>query len=169
MQRIGVFVCHCGTNIAATVDVKTVAEALGHEPGVVISQDYQYMCSESGQNLVKNAIKEHNLTGVVVCSCSPRMHENTFRKAAASAGLNPYLVEIANIREQCSWIHKDIASATEKAIILGKAAVAKVHLNAPLTAGESSIGAAELTISTVFLQSFFAAAIVPFSASVRAR
>lgn len=139
MQRIGVFVCHCGTNIAATVDVKAVAEALGHEAGVVISQDYQYMCSESGQDLVKNAIKEHNLTGVVVCSCSPRMHENTFRKAAASAGLNPYLVEIANIREQCSWIHKDIASATDKAIILGKAAIAKVHLNAPLTAGESPV------------------------------
>jgi len=139
MQRIGVFVCHCGTNIAATVDVKAVAEALGHEPGVVISQDYQYMCSESGQNLVKDAIKEHNLTGIVICSCSPRMHENTFRKAAASVGLNPYLVEIANIREQCSWIHKEIATATEKAIILGKAAVAKVHLNAPLTAGESPV------------------------------
>lgn len=139
MQRIGVFVCHCGTNIAATVDVKAVAEALGHEPGVVISQDYQYMCSESGQNLVKDAIKEHKLSGVVVCSCSPRMHENTFRKAAAAAGLNPYLVEIANIREQCSWIHRDIATATEKAIILGKAAVAKVHLNAPLTAGESPV------------------------------
>lgn len=139
MQRIGVFVCHCGTNIAATVDVKAVAEVLQLEPGVVISQDYQYMCSESGQNLVKDAIKEHNLTGVVVCSCSPRMHENTFRKAAAAAGLNPYLVEIANIREQCSWIHKDIATATEKAIILGRAAIAKVHLNAPLTAGESPV------------------------------
>ncbi len=139
MQRIGVFVCHCGTNIAATVDVKAVAEALANEPGVVISQDYQYMCSESGQDLVKAAIKEHNLTGVVVCSCSPRMHENTFRKAASAAGLNPYLVEIANIREQCSWIHKEIASATEKAIVLGKAAVAKVHLNTPLTAGESPV------------------------------
>lgn len=139
MQRIGVFVCHCGTNIAATVDVKAVAEALGHEPGVVISREYQYMCSESGQNLVKDAIKEHNLSGVVICSCSPRMHENTFRKAAAAAGLNPYLVEIANIREQCSWIHKDIATATEKAVILGRAAIAKVHLNAPLTAGESPV------------------------------
>ena len=146
MQRIGVFVCHCGTNIAATVDVKAVAEALGHEPGVVVSQDYQYMCSESGQNLVKNAIKEHKLTGVVICSCSPRMHENTFRKAAAAAGLNPYLVEIANIREQCSWIHKDIATATEKAVILGRAAVAKVHLNAPLIAGESPVAKRALVI-----------------------
>ncbi|MDE6848305.1 MAG: CoB--CoM heterodisulfide reductase iron-sulfur subunit A family protein, partial [Ruminococcus sp.] len=146
MQRIGVFVCHCGTNIAATVDVKAVAEALSHEPGVVISQEYQYMCSEAGQNLVKDAIKEYGLTGVVVCSCSPRMHENTFRKAAAAAGLNPYLVEIANIREQCSWIHKEIATATEKAVILGKAAVAKVHLNTPLTAGESPVAKRALVI-----------------------
>ncbi len=146
MQRIGVFVCHCGTNIAATVDVKAVAEALSHESGVVISQEYQYMCSEAGQNLIKDSIREYGLTGVVVCSCSPRMHENTFRKAAAAAGLNPYLVEIANIREQCSWIHKDIATATEKAIILGKAAVAKVHLNAPLTAGESPVAKRALVI-----------------------
>ena len=139
MQRIGVFVCHCGTNIAGTVDVKAVAEALGREPGVVYSVDYQYMCSESGQNLIKDAIRDYKLTGVVVCSCSPRMHENTFRKAAASAGLNPYMVEIANIREQCSWIHKDMAEATEKAVILGRAAIAKVHLNAPLVAGESPV------------------------------
>lgn len=146
MQKIGVFVCHCGTNIAATVDVKAVAEALSHEAGVVISKEYQYMCSEAGQNLIKNAIKENGLTGVVVCSCSPRMHENTFRKAAASVGLNPYLVEIANIREQCSWIHKDIATATEKAVILGRAAIAKVHLNAPLTAGESPVAKRALVI-----------------------
>ncbi len=139
MQRIGVFVCHCGTNIAGTVDVKAVAEALGHEPSVVYSVDYQYMCSESGQNLIKDAIKDYKLTGVVVCSCSPRMHENTFRKAAAAAGLDPYMVEIANIREQCSWIHKDMAEATEKAIILGRAAIAKVQLNAPLVAGESPV------------------------------
>ncbi|MGN0575394.1 MAG: 4Fe-4S binding protein [Ruminococcus sp.] len=139
MQRIGVFVCHCGTNIAATVDVKAVAEALAKEPGVVVSKEYQYMCSEAGQNLVKEAIKENNLSGVVICSCSPRMHENTFRKAAAEAGLNPYLVEVANIREQCSWIHKDIAEGTEKAIILGRAAIAKVQLNAPLIAGESPV------------------------------
>jgi heterodisulfide reductase subunit A len=139
MQRIGVFVCHCGTNIAGTVDVKAVAEALGREPSVVTSVDYQYMCSESGQNLIKDAIRDYKLTGVVVCSCSPRMHENTFRKAAAAAGLNPYMVEIANIREQCSWIHKDMAEATEKAIILGRAAIAKVQLNAPLVAGESPV------------------------------
>ena len=146
MQRIGVFVCWCGSNIAGTVDVKQVAEMLKNEPGVVFSTDYQYMCSESGQNLIKDAIKEHGLTGVVVCSCSPRMHENTFRKAAASVGLNPYMVEIANIREQCSWIHKDMGVGTAKAVILGRAAVAKVHLNAPLTAGESPVTKRALVI-----------------------
>lgn len=139
MQRIGVFVCWCGSNIAATVDVAAVSEALSHEPGVVFSTNYQYMCSEAGQNIIKDAIKEHNLGGIVICSCSPRMHEATFRKTAKAAGLNPYMVEIANIREQCSWIHKEMATATEKAIILGKAAIAKVHLNAPLTASESPV------------------------------
>ena len=89
MERIGVFVCHCGTNIAATVDVKAVAEALSHEQGVVVAQDYQYMCSEGGQGRIKEAVKEHGLTGIVVCSCSPRMHEATFRKTAQSAGINP--------------------------------------------------------------------------------
>ena len=139
MQRIGVFVCHCGTNIAGTVDVKAVAEALGKESGVVVSTEYQYMCSQAGQELIKNAIKEHNLTGLVVCSCSPRMHEATFRKTAEAAGLNSYMVEIANIREQCSWIHKEMPEGTEKAIVIGRAAIAKVHLNAPLKPGESPV------------------------------
>ena len=146
MQRIGVFVCWCGTNIAGTVDVKAVAEALGHEPGVVFSTDYQYMCSQAGQNIIKEAIAEHKLTGVVVCSCSPRMHEATFRKTVASAGLNPYMLEVANIREQCSWVHKDMPTGTAKAIILGKAAVAKVNLNAPLTPGESPVTKRALVI-----------------------
>ena len=146
MQRIGVFVCHCGTNIAGTVDVKSVAEALKSEPGVVFSTDYQYMCSQAGQDIIKNAIKEHNLTGVVVCSCSPRMHEATFRKTAKSAGINPYMVEIANIREQCSWVHKEMPIGTEKAIILGKAAIAKVNLNTPLTPGESPVTKRALVI-----------------------
>ena len=146
MQRIGVFVCWCGSNIAGTVDVKAVAEALKNEPGVVYSSDYQYMCSQAGQNLIKDAIAEHRLTGVVVCSCSPRMHEATFRKTAASAGINPYMVEIANIREQCSWVHKDMPTGTAKAIILGKAAVAKVNLNTPLTPGESPVTKRALVI-----------------------
>ena len=146
MQRVGVFVCWCGSNIAGTVDVQAVSEALKGEPGVVFSANYQYMCSQSGQDLIKDAIKEHKLTGIVVCSCSPRMHEATFRKTAVAAGLNPYMVEIANIREQCSWVHKDIASGTEKAIILGKAAIAKVNLNAPLTPGESPVTKRALVI-----------------------
>ena len=139
MQRIGVFVCWCGSNIAGTVDVEAVSEALKNEPGVVFSTNYQYMCSQAGQNVIKDAIKEHNLTGIVVCSCSPRMHEATFRKTAAEAGLNPYMGEIANIREQCSWVHKEMPVGTEKAIILGKAAVAKVNLNTPLTPGETPV------------------------------
>ena len=146
MQRIGVFVCHCGTNIAGTIDVKAVAEAVKHEQGVVFSTDYQYMCSQAGQNMIIDAVKENNLTGIVVCSCSPRMHEATFRKTAAAAGLNPYMVEIANIREQCSWVHKEMPVGTEKAIILAKAAVAKVNLNAPLTPGESPVTKRALVI-----------------------
>lgn len=146
MQRIGVFVCHCGTNIAGTVDVKAVAEALKSEPGVVFSTDYQYMCSQAGQNMIIDAVKQNKLTGIVVCSCSPRMHEATFRKTAAAAGLNPYMVEIANIREQCSWVHKEMPIGTEKAIILSKAAVAKVQLNAPLTPGESPVTKRALVI-----------------------
>lgn len=139
MQRIGVFICWCGSNIAGTVDVDAVTEAVKKEPGVVFSTNYQYMCSEGGQAQIKNAVKEYGLTGIVVCSCSPRMHEATFRKAAESVGVNPYMVEIANIREHCSWIHKDRTEATEKAIILAKAAIAKVNLNAPLKPGESAV------------------------------
>ena len=146
MQRIGVFVCWCGSNIAQTVDVEAVAEALKNEPGVVLSTNYQYMCSQAGQDMIKEAIREHSLTGIVVCSCSPRMHEATFRKTAAAAGLNPYMVEIANIREQCSWVHKDKLTGTEKAIILGRAAIAKVSLNAPLTPGESPVTKRALVI-----------------------
>ncbi len=146
MHRIGVFVCHCGTNIAATVDVAAVAEQLGKEPGVVFSADYPYMCSQSGQQMIQDTIREKKLTGVVICSCSPRMHEQTFRKACAAAGLNGYLVEIANIREQCSWIHKDRTEATQKAVVLGRTAIAKVRLNAPLTAGQSPVTKRALVI-----------------------
>ena len=146
MQRIGVFVCWCGSNIAGTVDVKAVAAALEKEQGVVFSTDYQYMCSQAGQDMIKNAVKEHSLTGIVVCSCSPRMHEATFRKTAKASGLNPYMVEIANIREQCSWVHKEIPVGTHKAIILGRAAITKVNLNAPLTPGESPVTKRALVI-----------------------
>lgn len=146
MQKIGVFVCWCGSNIAATVDVEAVSQALSKEPGVVFSTNYQYMCSQTGQDLIQEKVRELGLTGVVVCSCSPRMHENTFRKTCEKAGLNPYMVEIANIREQCSWIHKDKAEATKKAIILGRAAIAKVMLNAPLQAGASPVKKRALVI-----------------------
>ena len=146
MQKIGVFVCWCGSNIAATVDVEKVSQALANEPGVVFSTHYQYMCSQTGQQLIQDKIAEYGLSGVVICSCSPRMHEQTFRKTCQKAGLNPYMVEIANIREQCSWIHKDKQTGTEKAIILGRAAIAKVHLNAPLTAGQSPVAKRALVI-----------------------
>lgn len=146
MQKIGVFVCWCGSNIAATVDVEAVSQALSKELGVVFSTNYQYMCSQTGQDLIQEKVRELGLTGVVVCSCSPRMHENTFRKTCEKAGLNPYMVEIANIREQCSWIHKDKAEATKKAIILGRAAIAKVMLNAPLQAGTSPVKKRALVI-----------------------
>jgi len=146
MQRIGVFVCWCGSNIAATVDVEKVSQVLAQEPGVVFSTNYQYMCSQAGQEMIQESIHKYNLTGVVICSCSPRMHEATFRKTCEKAGLNGHMVEIANIREQCSWIHKDKDVGTEKAVILGRAAIAKVHLNAPLTAGTSPVKKRALVI-----------------------
>ena len=139
MQRIGVFICWCGSNIAATVDVEKLSQLIKAEPNVVYAENYQYMCSENGQQLIKKAIAEHHLDGIVIGSCSPRMHEATFRRAAASAGLNPYMVEVANIREQCSWIHKDKEEATAKALVLVRTAIAKVRLNAPITEGESPV------------------------------
>ena len=132
MSRIGVFVCHCGENIGLTVDCARVAETLGQLPGVVHAVDYKYMCSDPGQALIKQAIAEKGLTGVVVAACSPHMHEKTFRRAAAGAGLNPFLCEMANVREHCSWIHHDREAATEKAIDLARLIVEKVKRNVPL-------------------------------------
>ncbi len=132
MARIGVFICHCGENISATVDVKKVAAAAARIPGVTHSVDYKYMCSDPGQQLVKNAIREKNLTGVVVAACSPRMHEPTFRRACAEAGLNPFLCEMANIREHCSWVHEKGDATTEKAIDIVRTLVAKVKKNKAL-------------------------------------
>jgi len=127
MARIGVFVCWCGENIARTVDVAQVAEAAASLPGVRCSVHYKYMCSDPGQAMVREKIEQERLTGVVVASCSPHMHLKTFRRAAASAGLNPFLVEMANIREHCSWVHHDRESATRKAIDIVRMAVAKVR------------------------------------------
>jgi len=139
VQKIGVFVWWCGSNIAGTVDVAAVAEAVRQIPDVAFATDYKYMCSEQGQAIIRQAVQDYQLDRIVVCSCSPRMHEATFRKCAESVGINPYMVEIANIREQCSWVLKDKAEATAKAIKLAKAAIAKVRFNTPLHAGKSSV------------------------------
>ena len=132
MARIGVFVCWCGSNIASTVDVKAVAEAAAAFPGVVHSVEYKYMCSDPGQAMIRQAVAEKKLTGLVVAACSPRMHETTFRRLALSSGLNPYVVEMANIREHCSWVHEDKAQATAKAIDTVRMLVEKVRRNTPL-------------------------------------
>ncbi|MGD8997020.1 MAG: CoB--CoM heterodisulfide reductase iron-sulfur subunit A family protein [Anaerolineae bacterium] len=134
MARIGVFVCHCGLNIASTVDVEQLVEVLRDYPGIAFSGDYKYMCSDPGQALIQQAIEEHELDGVVVAACSPAMHESTFREAAANAGLNPYRLEIANIREQVSWPHQDEpVAATRKAIEVVRSLVEKVRGDEPLT------------------------------------
>jgi heterodisulfide reductase subunit A len=146
MPRTGVFICHCGSNIAKTVDVASVAEQIKAMPGVVHAEDYQYMCSSPGQELVRKAIAEHHLDSVVVASCSPRLHEPTFRRCVAEAGLNPYLMEMANIREHCSWVHKDKAQGTPKALDLVKAAVVKVQRNVPLHSTELPITRRALVI-----------------------
>ncbi|MBR5934107.1 MAG: CoB--CoM heterodisulfide reductase iron-sulfur subunit A family protein [Treponema sp.] len=146
MERIGVFVCHCGTNIAGTVDVERVAQELSKVDGVVYSTHYTYMCSSQGQQMIEEHIKNDSLTGVVLCSCSPRMHEKTFRACAERAGLNAYKVEVANIREQDSWVMKDKEKATEKAIALGKAAIAKSILDTPLTPGTTPVTKRALVI-----------------------
>jgi len=132
MARIGVFVCHCGENIGGTVDCAAVAQAARELPGVVHAVDYKYMCSDPGQNLIRDAIREKRLTGVVVAACSPRMHEPTFRRACADAGLNPFLCEMANVREHCSWVHEKGAVTTQKAIDLVRIMVEKVKRNRPL-------------------------------------
>ena len=132
MARIGVFICHCGTNIAGSVDVKLVAEELSKEKGVIISKDYKYMCSDPGQNIIKGDIRLHKLDRVVVASCSPLLHERTFQNTVKEEGMNPYLMEMANIREQCSWVHKNKAEATAKAIEVIKMAVAKARMDEAL-------------------------------------
>jgi heterodisulfide reductase subunit A2 len=132
MSRIGVFVCHCGENISRTVDVERVAAAAEKVSGVAYACDYKYMCSDPGQNLLKKAVTDHRLDGIVVAACSPRMHEKTFRKAAQAAGLNPFLVEMANIREHCSWVHEDREEATAKATEIVTMLVERVKMNKKL-------------------------------------
>jgi len=134
-QRIGVYVCHCGTNIAGSVDVKRVAKCASTFSNVVVARDYTYICSDAGQALIRQDIKNLKLDKVVVAACSPTLHESTFRKCVEDAGLNGYLLTIANIREQCSWVHmREPEEATEKAIDLIRMAVARVSLLKPLEA-----------------------------------
>ena len=133
-NRIGVFVCHCGLNIAQAVDVEKVVETIKEYPGVVHAENYLYMCSEPGQELIRKAIREQNLNAVVNANCSPSLHEKTFRGLVAAEGLNPFLQEVANIREHCSWPHaSDRETATKKAIAIIKATVDKLRLNMALT------------------------------------
>jgi heterodisulfide reductase subunit A len=131
-NRIGVYICWCGTNIAKIVDVEKVAEEMKSQDGVIISKSYHYMCSDPGQEMIVNDIKEHDLKRIVVAACSPRIHELTFRKTLEKAGLNPYLFQMANIREQVSWVHTDRDFATQKAIELVKGAIHRVRLHEPL-------------------------------------
>ena len=137
--KVGVYICHCGINIAATVDVAAVTDYAAHLPHVVIARNYTYMCSDPGQALIKNDIAEHNLNRIVVASCSPRMHEPTFRAVIAEAGLNPYCLEMANIREHCSWVHPQGTFTTEKAMQLVASAVAKATWLEPLQTRQVSI------------------------------
>jgi heterodisulfide reductase subunit A-like polyferredoxin len=131
-KRVGVFVCQCGTNIEASVDTEKVAEYARNLPGVVYSTTYKYMCSDPGQEMIRNAVQEQQLQQVVVASCSPRMHEKTFRRAVEAGGLNGYMFEMVNIREQDSWVHQDRGEATRKAMDLVRMGVMKVLKNKPL-------------------------------------
>ncbi len=145
--RIGVFVCHCGLNIAGVVNVKEVTEYAKTLPNVVFAIDNRYTCSDPGQEEIRKAIKEHRLNRVVVAACSPRMHEPTFRRCVAEAGLNPYLFEMANIREHCSWCHPSTPKeATEKAKEIVKMAIAKVRLLRPLEPIEVPVSPTALVV-----------------------
>ncbi len=144
--RIGVYICHCGSNIAGTVDVEDVAQFARDLDGVVVVRDYKFMCSDPGQELIKKDIKELGLNRIVVASCSPTMHELTFRRACQEAGINPYLFEMANIREHCSWVTEDRREATEKAKALVSAAVRRVYYHQPLEAREVPINPNTLVV-----------------------
>jgi heterodisulfide reductase subunit A len=130
--RIGVYVCQCGSNIAATVDTEAVARFAQGLDGVVLTRVNKYTCSDPGQNTIRQDIQEQKLDRVVIAACTPRMHEPTFRRTLESAGLNPYYLEMTNIREQVSWVHSDGEAATNKAMDLVASAVERVRLHEPL-------------------------------------
>ena len=144
--KIGVYVCHCGTNIAGMVDVEAVSNFAARLDGVAVSRNYTYMCSEPGQALIKEDITTHGLTRVVVASCSPLMHEATFRRACSEAGLNPYLFQMTNIREHCSWVSNDSHMATQKAKGLVSAAVRRVGLHKELQVRQAAIKPSVLVV-----------------------
>ena len=145
--RIGVFVCHCGVNVGGVVDCPDVAEYAKTLPNVVFATDYKYMCSDPGQAMIQDEIKEKNLNRIVVAACSPRLHEPTFRRCVEEAGLNKFLFEFANLREQDSWVHmNEPEAATAKAKDLTRMAVAKARLLEPLEATKVAVNNTALVI-----------------------
>jgi heterodisulfide reductase subunit A len=144
--KIGVYVCDCGANIAATVDVPQVVEFAKGLSGVTIAREYKFVCSDPGQDIIKKDIKEQKLNRVVIASCSPRLHELTFRRTVASAGLNPYLMEMANIREQVAWVSENKELATQKAKALVNAAVKRVAYHQPLETREAPMNPNTLVV-----------------------
>ena len=145
-ERIGVYVCHCGTNIAGPVDVEEVTRFAASLPGVLVARHYTYMCSDPGQELIRKDIQELELNRVVVASCSPLMHEHTFRRACQEAGLNPFFLQMANIREQCAWVTDDLTLATQKAKTLVAAAIRRVAHHEPLQVKEVPVKPAALVL-----------------------
>jgi len=144
--RVGVYVCHCGTNIAGMVDVERVSDAASRMKNVVVSRHYTYMCSDPGQALIQDDIVKMGLDRVVVASCSPLMHETTFRLACSEAGMNPFLFQMTNIREHCSWVSDDYESATQKAESLVSAAVERVQYHAPLEMRQANVKQSALVV-----------------------
>jgi len=145
-SKIGVYICDCGINIAATVNVREVVAFASQLPNVTVAREYKYMCSEPGQNMIQDDIRELGLNRVVVASCTPRMHEVTFQNAVAEAGLNPYYFAMANIREQCSWIIRDMKQATAKAKRLINSTVARVAFQEPLEPRKEPVTKAALVV-----------------------
>src|SRR3989339_1940846 len=132
LPRVGFYICHCGSNIASMIDVAEVQKYAAGLPGVAVSRDYKYMCSDPGQEMIAKDIKEHKLERLVVSACSPNLHEETFRKAAAKGGLNSFYFQMVNIREHVAWVHEDKKAATQKAKDLARAAVYRVRFHQAL-------------------------------------
>ncbi len=144
--RVGVYICHCGTNIAGMVDVEAVILFAASLPNVVVARHYSYMCSDPGQALIAEDIRNERINRVIVASCTPNMHEGTFRKACADAGLNPFLFQMTNIREHCSWVTDDPVAATEKAELLVAAAVRRVGWQVPLEMRQVAVKQSALVV-----------------------